>query len=49
MIKYIILITDANLELATLTRFNHEYEAKEWIVENGKSYTGYVIMKEYRK
>ena len=46
--RYIILILSVKgMEYAPSLLFNHEFEAKDWINENGKEGIGYVVMKEY--
>lgn len=48
--QYIILtMLLSGLGLATIKAFDYEYQAKEWITENGKKDRSYIILKEYSK
>lgn len=48
--QYIILLVRLDgITLATKESFNHKYQAKEWITENGKKDRSYIILKEYSK
>ena len=48
--QYIILLVRLDgITLATKESFNHKYQAKEWITENGKDGSTYIIHIGYLK
>lgn len=45
----ILAVRLTGIELATALSFNHEFEAKDWINENGVKGISYMIQKVYKK